>query len=401
METSELLEIVARGEDSRHQFKEDATNATALAAEIVAFANSGGGQIFIGVANDLTIRAHDAAGVHRLNQLIANAASDSVRPPINPLTENVPAGTGVVIVVTVPNGISKPYMDNIGAIWVKSGSDKRKVTAREEMQRMFQSAQFVHGDDVPVLGTSIADIDRNYFHEFFKIRFEQELEDQDISLGQVLSNMRVLSNDLLTVTGVLLFAKDPCAFLPVFQVKAVCYPGNDIHATTYMDSVDISGRIQTQFEESLGFVLRNLRRNQNGRGVNTTGEVEIPKIVLEELLANALIHRDYFVSAPIRIFIFDDRIEIISPGHLPNNLTVTNIRSGNSNIRNPILTSYATKVLPYRGLGTGILRALNAYPAIEFVDDRDGNLFRAVIRRPTLTSQNPLNLTVGGKEKGI
>ena len=206
METTELLEIVAHGEDSRHQFKEDATNATALAAEIVAFANAGGGQIFIGVADDGTIRPHDSASVRRLNQLIANAASNAVRPPINPLTENVPAATGTVIVITVPAGLSKPYMDNSGAIWVKSGSDKRKVTAREEMQRMFQSSQLVHGDDVPVPGTSIADIDTDYFREFFKIRFEHTLEEQDLSLAQVLSNMRLVNNDLLTVTGVLLFA---------------------------------------------------------------------------------------------------------------------------------------------------------------------------------------------------
>ena len=92
-----------------------------------------------------------------MNQLIANAASNSVRPPINPLTENVAVPDGVVIVVTVPEGLSKPYMDNSGAIWVKSGSDKRRVTAREEMQRMFQSAQLVHGDDVPV-----PDIDSRY-----------------------------------------------------------------------------------------------------------------------------------------------------------------------------------------------------------------------------------------------
>jgi ATP-dependent DNA helicase RecG len=203
--------------------------------------------------------------------------------------------------------------------------------------------------------------------------------------------MRLMNEGLLTVSGILLFAKEPHLFLPVFHVKAVCYPGNDIHTTTYLDSADIVGRIQTQFEESLSFVLRNLRREQAGQGVNTVGEVEIPRIVLEELLANALIHRDYFVSAPIRIFVFDDRVEIISPGHLPNNLTVANIRSGNSNIRNPILTSFATKLLPYRGLGTGILRALKEYPAIDFIDDTEGNLFRAVIRRhPPAASEEPV-----------
>jgi ATP-dependent DNA helicase RecG len=381
METTELLELVGRGEDSRHQFKEDATNAISLGAEIVAFANSGGGRIFIGVANDGTIRAHDMVSIDRLNQLIANAASNSVRPPINPITENVPVSTGIVIVVTVPDGLSKPYMDNSGAIWVKNGSDKRKVTSREELQRMFQSAQLVHGDDVPIQGTSVADIDLDYFRRFFKARFERDLEDQTLSLSQVLANMRVLRGDALTVTGVLLFAKDPQVFLPVFHVKAVCYPGNDIHATKYSDSADVYGRIQSQFEDSLGFILRNLRREQMGQDVNSLGEVEISRIALEELLANALIHRDYFVSAPVRIFIFDNRVEIISPGHLPNNLTVANIRSGNSNIRNPILASYATRVLPYRGLGTGILRALKEYPAIDFIDDRDGNQFRVVIRR--------------------
>ena len=100
---------------------------------------------------------------------------------------------------------------------------------------------------------------------------------------------------------------------------------------------------------------------------------------MEELLSNALIHRDFFISAPIRIFIFIDRIEIISPGHLPNHLTIENIKNGNSNIRNPIFASFATKILPYRGLGNGIRRALRAYPSIEFIDDRDSCLFKAII----------------------
>jgi ATP-dependent DNA helicase RecG len=382
METIELLETVARGEDSHHQFKGDVTNAHSLGSEMVAFSNSGGGQIFIGVADSGTVHGHDAANVHRLNQLISNAATNSVRPPVNPMTENVPTSSGVVIVVTIPDGLSKPYMDSSGAIWVKSGSDKRRVTAREEMQRMFQAAQLVHGDDVPVAGTSIADIDLEYFRRFYRLRYEQDLEEQEQSLGQLLTNMRLSTGGVLTASGVLLFAREPQVFLPVFLVKAVCYPGTDIHATTYLDSADILGNIQNQFEGALSFALRNLRREQAGQGVNSLGEVEIPRIVLEELLANALIHRDYFVSAPIRVFVFDDRVEIISPGHLPNNLTIANIRSGNSNIRNPILTSFATRLLPYRGLGTGILRALKEHPAIDFVDDRDGNLFRAVIKRP-------------------
>ena len=89
--------------------------------------------------------------------------------------------------------------------------------------------------------------------------------------------------------------------------------------------------------------MRNLHKAQAGRGVNAPGQPEIPESVFEELLVNALVHRDYLVSAPIRLFIFDNRIKILSAGHLPNNLTVAKIRAGNSNIRNPILVSYVAK----------------------------------------------------------
>lgn len=102
---------------------------------------------------------------------------------------------------------------------------------------------------------------------------------------------------------------------------------------------------------------------------------------------NALVHRDYLVTAPIRLFVFDNRIEIISPGHLPNNLTVEKIRRGNSSIRNPILVSYVAKgLLPYHGLGSGIKRALEKWPQIDFADDREGCLFTATIRRVTPTA---------------
>ncbi|MBF4360582.1 ATP-binding protein, partial [Vibrio anguillarum] len=92
-----------------------------------------------------------------------------------------------------------------------------------------------------------------------------------------------------------------------------------------IDSQDINGKLSDVFQKVLGFVLANIRHVQNEQGFNSVGEPEIPRIVLEELIANALIHRDYFVSAPIKVLVFADRIEIVSPGHLPNNLTIENI----------------------------------------------------------------------------
>ncbi|MCU0287151.1 MAG: putative DNA binding domain-containing protein [Acidobacteria bacterium] len=382
MEIAELIDILNRGEDSRHQFKENFFNADSLAAEMVAFCNSNGGMILIGVNDSGEVSGLTSADIGRLNQLISNAASQLVRPPVNPETENITHPNGLVMILSLPSGISKPYMDNKGSIWVKSGADKRKVTAREEMQRMFQAAGLIHGDEVPANGISVADLDQTYFINFFKKEYEENLEELEISLPQLLQNMNLCQDSVMNIAGALLFAKRPQFRLPNFIIKAVCYPGNTIDEEKYLDSRDITGKIADIFQQIISFinVNVNIRHSQGSKTVNSPGTPEIPRIVFEELIANALIHRDYFVPAPIRVFVFSDRIEIVSPGHLPNNLTIENIKSGNSNIRNPILASFATKILPYRGLGNGIRRSLKAYPYIEFLDDKDGNLFKVIIK---------------------
>jgi ATP-dependent DNA helicase RecG len=382
METAELLEIIARGEDGKHQFKANVTNAQSLSEELVAFSNSGGGQIFIGSNDNGTISGLSREDMNRLNQLVANTSTHNVRPSINVRTENVSTPDGLVMVVTVADGISKPYMDNNGAICVKSGSDKRKVTAREEIQRMFQVAGLIHGDEIPAHNLTLADVDTDYFKGFFKTRFGESLDKQQMPLSQLLENMNLMKGGILNVSGALLFAKNPSFRLPMFIVKAIAYPGNEIDETNYIDSKDITGKLADIFQQSMSFVLGNIGSRQATQGVNAPGVPEIPRIVFEELIANALIHRDYFVQAPVRMFIFADRIEIISPGHLPNNLTVENIKLGNSNIRNPILASFATHILPYRGLGSGIIRALKAHPNIKFENDPDGNKFKVIIQHP-------------------
>ena len=381
MEITELLEIISRGEDSKHQFKRNVNNAISLAQEIVAFSNSGGGKIFIGVSDTGDITGLSFADMNRLNGLVSNAASQNVRPPINPKTENIALSEGLVMVITVFDGISKPYMDNQGAIWVKCGADKRKVTSREEMQRMFQSVGLIHADEIPANGMTVADLDLLYFKNFFEREYGEKLDNQNISLPDILKNMNLVNNGILNISGALLFAKNPQVRLPIFIVKAVSYPDNIIDGSEYLDSQDITGKLADVFQKSLGFVMGNLKHIQGDRNINTPGESEIPRETLEELLVNALIHRDYFISAPIRIFLFRNRVEIISPGYLPNNLTIENIKSGNSNIRNPIFASYATKILPYRGLGTGIRRALQKYPEIDFENDLDGNQFKVIIKR--------------------
>ena len=378
-----VLARVARGEDSATQFKADVRNGDSLASEMAAFANAEGGTMFIGVADDGSMPGLSREDVARINQLIGNAASQLVRSPLAVQTCNVQLhNKRIIIVLTVPKGIDKPYFDKNGVIWLKCGADKRRINSKEELRRFFQFVDQFHADELPTKA-GFDKLDKLRFRDFLRDIYKMAYPRSRAELLRLLQNMDLATADgRLNLACVLLFTERPEWIKPQFIVKAVRYPGNDIHATDYVDTEDFSGPLSAVFDGALAFIMRNLHKVQAGKGVNSPGTPEIPPAVFEELLVNALIHRDYLVSATIRIFIFDNRIEIISPGHLPNNLTVERIQAGISNIRNPILVSYIAKgLLPYKGLGSGIKRALEHWPRISFTDDRDGCLFTATVLR--------------------
>ena len=399
-----LLSQIACGEDSTRQFKSDVRNGDSLASEMAAFANSNGGKIYIGVEDDGSTPGLAKEDISRINQLISNVASQLVRSPLAVQTENVVLENGrIVIVLTVPKGIDKPYFDRNGVIWLKTGADKRRVNSKEELRRLFQKSAQFHADELPVRAGPDK-LDKLRFRDFLRDVYKKDYPDSPAELTRLLQNMNLATDDgMLNLACVLMFSERPEWIVPQFVIKAIRYPGNKIHATDYVDTEDFSGPLGKMFEDALAFVMRNLHKLQAGRGVNSPGLPEIPESVFEELLVNALVHRDYLVSAPIRLFIFDNRIEIISPGHLPDNLTVEKIRTGNSNIRNPILISYIAKgLLPYHGLGSGIKRALEAWPQTDFADDHDGCLFTATVFRDPLEELNlaavpPIN---SGKTSG-
>ncbi|MDR0608854.1 MAG: putative DNA binding domain-containing protein [Planctomycetaceae bacterium] len=381
MEIIELVSIISRGEDSEHQFKKNITNIESLTSEMVAFSNGQGGTLLIGVDDNGLITGLSDDDVRRLNQMISNVASQRVHPAVNPTTQNIITDGGLILVLSVPSGNNKPYQDNSGIFWVKCGADKRRVSSREEIRRLFQESGLLQADESPVRNATLADLDIGYFSKFFERRYHKTLQQNGLSLEQTIYNMNLGKNEMLNLTGVLLFAKNPSDILPAFIVKSGAFSSNTLVTDNYNDSRDIKGKLADIFGQTINFIVSNLHQVQNKQSVNSLGEPEIPIMALEEIVANALIHRDYFVSAPIRVFVFANRVEVISPGHLPNNLTVNNIKAGISNTRNPVLASLANQILPYRGYGSGILRVLSVCPDILFEDDRNGNLFKVTFLR--------------------
>jgi len=386
MNTIELLDIISAGETSTVQFKQEMDDDK-FAAEMIAMSNSKGGTILVGVQDktgEITGLTYEQ--LQSYNNRLASVANDKVKPQIYIETEVITVNTDKeekrILVVTISEGIAKPYKDKNGAIWVKQGADKRRITDNTEIMRLFQQSGNLFADEMEVYDTSVNDIDERLFADYFKKEFAMSYQDKGLTYEEALRAKRILRNNRISLAGLLFFGKEPQNIKPAFTIKTVSYFGNDIAGNSYRNKpADLKGTIPELFQQCMDFMRSNLRHTQQGQDFNSTGVLEISETVLTELLQNALIHRDYFKNAPIKVMIFDDRVEIVSPGKLPNSLTVEDIKYGNTVIRNSQIAMFASHVLPYSGLGSGIKRSLNEQSNIEFINDINGEQFIVKIPR--------------------
>jgi predicted HTH transcriptional regulator len=171
MTVAELLEIISLGETSAVQFKETFDNQDKIASEMIAFANSKGGMIVFGIKDKTgEIIGLDYEGLQTINNKIAAIATDLIKPPVFLNTEAIlvkdEAKEKRLIVAHIEEGVHKPYKDRNGAIWVKQGSDKRKLTDNDEILRLFQQSGTVYADEMIVPDTGETDIDKEKVEEY-------------------------------------------------------------------------------------------------------------------------------------------------------------------------------------------------------------------------------------------
>ena len=382
MNAERIKELCALGENSKVQFKLRVDNPNKIAAEIIAFANYRGGTILVGVED----KTGEVVGltyeqVQQAGRDVGNAATNHVRPTVYLQTETVNVDGKIVLVVNVDEGIDKPYKDLSGNIWIKQGGDKRRVVENAEMLTLFQESGSFRPDEKGVRRTSINDIDMMLVNEYLEQYYGKRIEEFGMPTEQLLRNIQVMTDDgRVTLAGLMFFGKHPQMYEPAFVIKAVSFFGNDMGGLEYRDSKDIVGTIPRMFDAGMAFLNANLHSRQAGQSFNSVGKLEISEVALKEILQNALVHRDYLIQAPIRIMIFDNRVEIVSPGGLPTGVDVESIRFGKTQQRNPLVATFCAKTMDYRGLGTGIIRASKEVSDIEFVDE-EGVQFQVVMRR--------------------
>lgn len=385
MNAKKIKELCALGENSRVQYKLRLDSPTKIASEIVALANYHGGIILVGVEDktgEIVGLSYDE--VQQASRDIGNAANNNVRPTIYLQTETINVDGKIVLAINVDEGDNKPYKDQSGNIWIKQGSDKRRILENDEILSMFQESGRYRPDEQGVNRTTIADIDMHETDNFLMQAYGKTSNDFGMPLSQLLQNLQIMTADgRLTLAGLLYFGKMPQMFEPSFNIKAVSFFGDDMGGLYYRDSKDISGTIPRMFNEGMSFLKANLHSLQAGQSFNSVGKLEISEVALKELLQNALVHRDYLIDAPVRIMIFDSRVEIISPGGLPKGVDVDSIRFGKTSQRNRLMATMCAKTMDYRGLGTGIIRAMKEVDDIQFVND-EGSQFKVIMGRPDM-----------------
>ena len=370
---TELLEIINNGENSGVEFKRDVLQNHDLAKELVAFSNFSGGMVLLGVDDDGTIIGLTRAD---LEEWVMTTCRDKIRPAIIPFFEivrDVEVGENVAIVsVTRGYDVHRLWHKNSNKYYIRVGTQSREATP-EELARLFQQRGSIRAELRPVSGATLADLDRRRLRDYFGRIRQQDVpsDDDDAGWRTLLINTEIMIEEGVTVGGLLLFGKTPSRFLPHSGIDAAAFPGveKDYAAReraglrgpmTPLLGSDGAVVENGLVEQALEFVRRNTPVTATLE--NDARRVErrtYPPEALREAVVNALIHRDYLLtSTDIELAIYSDRLEIISPGRLPNGITPNRMRTGCRAARNQLLKDVMRDYGYLEHMGMGIPRKI-------------------------------------------
>ena len=362
---TDLLGRIAAGEGPQQEFKRQIDNGESVAGEIVAFANSDGGTLFVGVEDDGTVVG--LADPDTLFQTLVHLCRDRCIPPVSPVIEQFDVAGRAVLGLTVKPELNrlKPYRTAGGRFYVRVGRDKQDATGRE-LVRIAQASGELHFDESPVLGADRGALSLSAFDAYHRVQFglalEEQLAQSGLTLAGLLRNLRLLhvldGEEFLSVAGVLLFGESPQRWLPQSRVSAVAFAGLDEDGDI-LDRREITGRLPAIIEETRLFLDRNIRKPAREHGFGREDIHLYDSKALGEAVVNAVAHRDYSLSgSQIRVFVFDDRVEVRSPGRLPNSITLDNIKLGVHAECNRAICTLLTQLGYMSAIGTGIPRLI-------------------------------------------
>jgi predicted HTH transcriptional regulator len=375
----DLVELLQHPESKTVEHKRDLSSPDGVLKTLVAFANTAGGTLAIGI-EDKTRRVVGVADVLAAEERLASMVADTIRPRLIPEVEIMPWRKRHVLVVEVHPSASRPhYIERLGSpagVFVRVGSTNRRAdqTQIEEMRRYGQLGSF---DEQPIPDLYSEALDFRAASELFApIRKLTSAAFHTLRL-----TVKYQGREVVTVGGLLLFGKDRFARFPDSWVQAGRFAGKD--RARILDSAEIRGPLARAADEAIAFIQKHHQREAVIGRVRRVDRWTIPPAALREAVINAIVHADYAErGAPIRIAVFDNRVEIENPGLLPLGLTVEDIQRGVSKLRNRVIGRVFHELGLIEQWGSGVQR-MNAacreagLPAPEF--EEIGSRFRVTI----------------------
>ena len=357
MNHSELHALIANDEDSGVEFKRDDLANHDVAKGLVALLNLEGGVVLLGVEDDGTI-----TGTTRdnLEEWVAELCRVKIAPPVTPFlswVRNAEPGRDV-LAVRVTTGPDKPYArihNKRKTYFIRVGNTSQEAS-QDELERMFQASGRLHYGLKPVPGAGFGALDHRRLRDYLSrvIGGEHPDDDDNEGWGILLKNIDLVTDSagqqVATIDGVLLFGRVPNRFLPQSGIRALCYPGTQPDYATRADEnlrgpmvplgqhekIVESGLV----EQAWDFVRRNTNQRSRLENTRRIDHWDYPESAFREAIVNALVHRDYsIVGTDIMLSIFSDRLEITSPGRLPNTVTTEGMKVGARYARNQTLVN--------------------------------------------------------------
>ena len=399
MNRSALAELLRNGESSGVEFKRDDVRPERLAREIAALLNFEGGHILLGVDDDASVRGL-ARPPKRVEEWVMEVARSHVRPAAVPYWETIDCEGSMVGVISLPaDAPDKPYKAKRGSAWVtqvRVGTTTRDASDEEEARLYMQSGR-LHYDRRPVPGSSLDDLDRrrlvNYFRDLRR-QYCPPPDDAGSWRGLLVNSELMVENRgrfMASGAGLLLFGVRPNRFLPQAGISAVAYSGSEkdydakaraalrgpltpFHPAPTSEFEPSYPGLPRTFSEYGGVVeagviegaLDFVRRHIDVQAwIEETGRRserwDYPLETVREALVNAVAHRDYTIAVTdIELSLYADRLEIVSPGRLPNTVTVEKMRTGCRASRNELTRDVLRDYRYIEASGLGVPRKIVA-----------------------------------------
>ena len=349
----DILSLLNRPEGKTLEFKRDLSSPEGALKAIVAFANTSGGTLVIGVEDG----AKGVKGIPDVlteEERLANLIADSISPKLVPSIEVIPwRKTHLLAVEIFPSPNRPHYLNRLGleaGVLVRVGSTNRRADLYlvEEMRRYGQVSSF---DEQPMPTLNSEVIDFRAASEYFKsIR---KLERSDLLTLKLATNYQ--GRVVPTIGGVLLFGTDRLNHYPDAWIQVGRFAGDD--RRRLLDSKEIRSYLPEAAEETIAFLQKHMAREAVIGTVKRTDYWTYPVVAVREAIMNAIVHADYAQpGAPIRVALFDNRLEIENPGLLPFGLTIEDIQRGISKLRNRVLGRVFLELKLIEQWGSGIQR---------------------------------------------